>query len=164
MRSNIVDLVVTDLAAVGIELDVQIVESVELAGVLGSAAWDLAILPFDAPPGLAEASRSLIDLLAPDGFENIYTYGGSISAVAAERSVFQLRVFSSQMGVSSDRDRVLDLLGEAHRLLAAEVVFVPLVSRPQYTIVREGRLDGVVANATSSRLTWNIEQWRYTDD
>jgi peptide/nickel transport system substrate-binding protein len=163
-RPDMAKQIAADLAEVGIEVQVTTLTSVEMAESVVLRDWDIALLAISGHAGVATAADSLFTALDTERGDNVYMYGGDNSLAATNRSAYQLRLLAGQIGVSADLDRVGRLLGEAQGLLAADVVFIPLMARPSYTLVNEGRLEGVVANATPSRVTWNIADWAYNEE
>lgn len=162
VRPLIVGQVVSDLEAAGITVTTDEVAAADMGDRLASGDWDLAVLAFTESPGVAAAADAVFGAVGPDGVTNVYGYGGVGSLAATERAAFQLQLFAGQASVSQDPARVRRLLGETHALLASEVVFVPLVARPRFTVVGE-RLDGVVANGSPSGVTWNVGAWSLRD-
>ncbi len=158
VRPAVVERVAADLRAVGVTVTVDVVSSLDLTDRIAGGEWDVAVLSMSEPAGVGAMARWLLDALDPESLGNVYGYGGTGSIAATERSAFQLRLFSGQVGVAPDLVRAARLLGEAHELVAREVVFVPLVARPRFTLVGDG-LEGVVPNISPSGLTWNIGDW-----
>lgn len=157
-RPVVVDRVVADLEAAGLAVQVDQVSSTQISDRIGGGEWDVAVLSLTEPAGVSAAATWLFGALDSDSGRNVYQYGGPGSLAAAERAAFQLQLFAGQFGVAPDPDRAGRLLGEMHELLAKEVVFVPLVASPRFTLVGEG-VTGVVPNASPSGVTWNIGRW-----
>lgn len=158
MRAEVVDQVAADLEAVGVAVSEVQVASADISDRIASGEWDLAVLSLTQPPGAAATATWLFNALDVESGRDVYRYGGSGSIASNERSAFQLRLFAGQFGAAPDPERVLRLIGEVHALLAAEVVFVPLVASPRHTLIGDA-IDGVVPNASPSGVTWNIGQW-----
>lgn len=164
IRPQLVELIVADLTAIGVDVDFEVMSSQDFFAALEETGWDMAVLGIGEKAGVSAAASLMSQTIAPDSIGNVYSYGGSGSLVATERTAFQVGIFVRQMEVSPSITRAVRLLGDVHRLLANDVVFVPLVAEPHFTLVAAERLTGVEANASPSGVTWNIAEWTYTDE
>lgn len=172
------------LGNVGILVELRLEESALLFGeTLLAGTWDVGLWAWSGGPGLAPLVLAH-DLWHPGGPPpygiNYQRYGtdavdgadpaptalGPVDVNQAESTVRTTTTarFGSlvdRMRTEVDEETLLALIGQAERLLAEEMVFVPLFSRLWVGSIWADEVGGYVPNPALD--TWNVERWYRLD-
>ncbi len=130
-----------------------------------SGSWDVGEWAWTGSPGLS-GLVGIHDLFdpgspPPEG-ANFYRWGTPDSSVinaATER----FAVVHDEMNATIDRGELVDLVADAEQILAENLVFLPLYSRPVTGAVWGDEIGGYQLNPTLAGHTWNIEDWYRAD-
>jgi peptide/nickel transport system substrate-binding protein len=153
-------------AVTGIPFEVRLEDSFLLLGTtMENGRWDVGEWAWTGSPGLSGlvAIHDLFDPQSPppEG-ANFYRWGTPDSSVidaASER----FSEVHTRMNSTIDEAELVGLIADAEQILAENVVFLPLYSRPVTGAVWADEIGGYKLNPTLAGHTWNIENWYRTD-
>lgn len=132
------------LRSVGIELRSRFTLTA-LTVTLPTRNWDIMLYAWVGSP-------------EPAGSVNIHRCGGTQNHQNyCNRQVSRLLLRSNE---TLDPKRRTALLNEADKLIAANVVTLPLFARPGF-LVHDQRLRGTLFNPTNTAATWNTQDWSF---
>lgn len=158
-RIRLAEILVRSFAEAGIDLVVELEERAVFFGDsvaegnfdVGEWAW----IAGQGRSGLVRTLRDLFYLRPPNGL-NYYRWGPF-----GEPNESADRAYEILEGL--DRvidDRALrDQIGELERILADQVVIIPLYTNPDVGVVWADEIAGYVHNPTMAGDTWNVETW-----
>jgi peptide/nickel transport system substrate-binding protein len=162
-RTDVAAQVVAQLAAVGIEVQLELEDSQAFFGAtLEDGTWDMgnwAWAGASGSAGMVDFFRRLAPAEPPPDGANVYRWGSADSSVTGQEAVVQFELLLERLRNSVDPDEVRDLARQAEELLAEQVVIIPLTARAVVGAVWSDEIQGFRMNPTSAGFTWNIEQW-----
>lgn len=162
-RVEVAEMLLPMLAEGGIELQVQLEErAVFFADTVREGEWEMGEWAWVATPGrsgLVEALRQLFFELPPDGL-NFYRWQPTGREPEGAARAFE--ILQGLEGVV-DQERLVELVGELERILAEEVVLIPLYAEPNPGAVWASEIAGYRHNPTAAADTWNVELWYRAD-
>ena len=133
------------LRSIGIELKSRFTLTA-LTVTLPTRNWDIMLYAWVGSPD-------------PAGSVNIHRCGGTQNHQNfCNRQVSRLLIRSNE---TLNPQRRSALLNEADKLIAQNVVTLPLFARPAF-LVHQKRLTGVLLNPTNTAVTWNTQDWKTT--
>ncbi|MGI9584040.1 MAG: ABC transporter substrate-binding protein [Acidimicrobiia bacterium] len=157
----------TDMfATTGIPFEVHLEDSSLLLGTtMESGRWDVGEWAWTGSPGLSGlvAIHDLFDPKSPppEG-ANFYRWGTPDSSVV-DAATERFGEVHTQMNSTIDEAELVSLIADAEQILAENIVFLPLYSRPVTGAVWADEIGGYKLNPTLAGHTWNIENWYRTD-
>jgi peptide/nickel transport system substrate-binding protein len=165
-RVRLSELLVGMFAESGIEYQSQLEGSLLFFGdTLSKGSWDLGQWTWQGFPGFASLVRFHDwfdpDSPPPDG-KNFYRWGTEDSDVVDD-STQRYAELRDAMQDTIDFDELSTLIQEAEKILADNLVIVPLYSHPLVAAVWADEIVGFKHNPTRAGFTWNIETWRRSD-
>ncbi len=178
-RVKLSELFVDMFTAVGIEYENQLEDSQIFFGeTLDFGGWDLGEWAWVGSPGLA-GLISIFDVFDPEapppGGSNYYRWGtpevtgeevegfnqGASSVV--DENTARFAEIRDLLNESVDEDVLVPLIQEAEKILADQVVIVPLYARLVTAAVWGDEVGGFKHNPTQASHTWNMEGWYRVD-
>jgi peptide/nickel transport system substrate-binding protein len=161
LRVEVAKTLIDELDATGIELETTLVDSVVYFGdLIPAGSFDIGMWAW-INDGSFASTVELLELLDPAGSSAGYS-GWGRGDVASENSLRFSELVVQAMAATS-REQFEAIVGEAETILATDLPLIPLFHRASFAAVRSDRVSGVQHNATTARLTWNIEQWDILD-
>jgi len=178
-RVELSELLVDMFSAVGIEYENQLEDSQIFIGeTLDFGQWDMGAWAWSSAPGYYSLV-SFFDLVDPDApppdGQNFYRWGTpevtrapirdfrqGPSSVIDENSM-RFAELRDEMNETFDTAQLGELITEAERILADQVIFIPLYARTVTAAAWADELGGFVHNPSSAGFTWNIEDWYRKD-
>jgi peptide/nickel transport system substrate-binding protein len=153
-------------ASSGIPFEVRLQDSSLLLGTtMDTGSWDVGEWAWTGSPGLSGlvGIHDLFDPASPppEG-ANFYRWGTPDSSVI-DAATERFAAVHAEMNATIDRGELVDLIADAEQILAENVVFLPLYSRPVTGAVWGDEIGGYKLNPTLAGHTWNIEDWYRTD-
>jgi ABC-type transport system substrate-binding protein len=132
---------------------------------LSGGLWDVSAWAWQSAPGL----YPLIDIhevfdpggALPTG-SNYYNWGTEGSSVVDESTV-EFEAIRDAMRSTYDEDELLDLISQAEKILADELVIIPLYAQVVTAAVWADEIANFKHNPTSAGYPWNIEFWYRAD-
>jgi peptide/nickel transport system substrate-binding protein len=132
------------LRSVGIELKSRFTLTA-LTVTLPTRNWDIMLYAWVGSP-------------EPAGSVNIHRCGGTQNHQNyCDRGASRLLLKSNE---TLDPKKRVALLNQADKLIAEDVVTLPLFARPAF-LVHQKRLGGVLLNPTNTSVTWNTQDWTF---
>lgn len=168
-RPRVAQMMADMFEAVGIAYEVQLEDSQLFFGeTLETGRWDFGEWAWVGSPGLA-GLVSIHDVFDPEapptddlGSYNYYRWGTPDSSVIDDATARFARIVD-EMNATVDEAELTALVQEAEKILADQVVIIPLWSRPTVGAVWADEIGGYEFNTSQAGHTWNIEWWYRTD-
>ncbi len=165
-RVKLSELFVDMFSDVGIAYENQLEDSQLFFGeTLENGVWDLGEWAWVGSPGLGGliSIHDVFDPEAPppDG-SNFYRWGTPDSSVIDDASARYAEVRDA-MNATVDDQELAVLITEAEKILADNVVIIPLYARLVTAAVWGDEVGGFKHNPTQAGHTWNLESWYRTD-
>ncbi len=126
-------------------------------GTWDMAGWGWAGLPGAGP--LVEAVAVFHPAEPPSPGRNFYRWGTPGSTVAGQEAVLQVQQLIDEMRATVDAARVFSLAVQLERIIADQVVIIPLNGRALFGAVWADEIHGFRVNSSTAGHTWNIESW-----
>ncbi len=178
-RPRVAALLADMLETVGISYEADLEDSSIFFGeTLDGGTWDMGMWAWVGEPSLAGAV-AIHDVFDPDDpppeGQNFYRWG-TPAVSAAEEEIFnqgpsrlddehtqRFRELLAAMRSTVDTVEVAGLLQEAERLLADQMIILPLYRRLSLGAVWADEIAGYVHNPSQVGDTWNVEFWYRLD-
>ena len=170
-RPRVANLLVEQLAPIGIEVELQLEDSEIFFGeTLDDGTWDVGQWAWVGSPGMG-ALAGMFELFAPDRpppvapeggsarWANYYRWGTPGSGLETDPTVLEYLEFLDRIRSTASHAELLTLAGEAEQLLADRAVILPLNARVTVGAYWADEMRGFAMNPTQSGHTWNIEYW-----
>ncbi|NUQ89559.1 MAG: hypothetical protein HOQ43_14010, partial [Glycomyces artemisiae] len=141
------DLVITYLAEIGIELQVDPIPNGELSSVLDEGDWDLIQFSWIETPLFAASAADYWGEGNHTGFQN-----DRVDAIVDE------------LATTMDRDRAAELNNEAAQISLDEAVQLPLAWTPALVMVDKDVVNVRDNWATTMRVFSNVGEWGFIDE
>lgn len=157
------ELMVDMFAAAGIPYANDLEDSQLFFGeTFDKAEWDFAEWAWVGSPGIA-GLVSIHDVWdpespLPDG-DNVYSWGVPGSSEEGSEAAVRYAVVRDEMNATVDSDLIVPLIAEAEKILADNLVFIPLYARLVTGAVWADMIGNFKMNASQAGPTWNIEYW-----
>jgi ABC-type transport system substrate-binding protein len=137
-------IIQAQLRSVGIELKPRFTLTA-LTVTLPTRNWDMILYAWVGSP-------------EPSGSVNIHRCGGTQNHQNfCSRPVSRLLLKSNE---TINPQKRAQLLNDADKLIAQNVVTLPLFARPGY-LIHDKKLTGTLFNPTNTAATWNTQDWRF---
>lgn len=160
LRIEIAESLVPSFGSSGIDLIPEFVDSVVFFGdVLPNSTFDIGMWAWVSDGGY-QTTMALLESFDPVGRTDGFNGWGEGNAATEQSARFSEIVVEAR--TTPSREGFDALVEEAESILADELPILPLFQRASYVAVWADRISGVRHNATSSRFTWNIEEWEAT--
>ncbi len=165
-RVKLSELFVNMFADVGVEYENQLEDSQLFFGeTLDNGNWDLGEWAWVGAPGFSGA-LSLYDLFDPESPPpeggNYYRWGTEDS-IAIDDNTARFAEIRDLLNESVDPDILIPLMQEGEKILADQVVIIPLYARLVTAAVWGDTVGGFKHNPTSQTDLWNMEEWYRLD-
>lgn len=183
-RVKMSELLIDMFAASGIEYENLLEDSKLFFGdTLSTGSWDLGEWTWVASPGFS-GLIDIHDVFDPEGpppvgfnhyrwgttelsdeeYKGINAvYAGSNESSVQDAATTRFAEVRDAMNVTVDQVELIALINEAEKILADELVIIPLYARPVAAVVWEDEIGGFKHNPTRAGFTWNIEFWHRND-
>lgn len=154
--------IVTMLREAGFQAQLQLEEPGIFYGpTTDNGSWDVSVGRFTAGPGVASAI-AFIQIFDPAGLPfvgaNFFRWG-TIDSVVSGEEVARYAAIAETLRATSDPAEARRLIEEAERILADQVVIIPLIVSGRIGVAfRPGELAGPAINSAEGAL-WNVAQW-----
>lgn len=167
-RVKLSELLVGMFEAVGITYRNELEDSQIFFGeTLDNGRWDLGEWAYFGEPGIADLVK-IFDVWDPqgaptEGGTNYYRWGTEDSSIVDD-STARFGELLDEMKATVDEEALIPLINEAEKILADNVVLIPLYARLVTAAVWGDEVAGFKHNPqTGASHTWNIEDWRRLD-
>jgi peptide/nickel transport system substrate-binding protein len=132
---------------------------------LSNGTMDLAVWSWLGSPGLSGlvGSYELFDPDAPPPRgSNYYRWGSEESSVVDDATV-RFGEIRDAVNATVDEEELIPLFAEGEKIIADNVVIIPLYALPVTAAVWADVVGGYVLNPTQASDTWNMERWYRVD-
>lgn len=162
-RVLIGDSLVGSFAAVGIRTDTDYVDSMVFFGdSIGRSEFDIGMWAW-LPDGGYASQLALMQLLDPASAELGSNYGNWGAGASASEGTAEFSELVIEAKSIVDPIRFAEIVLRAEELLAEYLPLIPLYQRASLAAIWPDSVAGVVHNASSSTITWNVETWQEPD-
>lgn len=166
-RRAVSEQLATQLAAIGIEVTLELEDSQIFFGeTVEGGTWDIGSWAWAGTPG----SAGIVDFFdrfdpggPPSDSRNYYNWGTPGSTVEADEAVAQFELLLERLRTTSDSAEIAALGRQAEKLLADNVVVIPVGAGPVVGVVWADEIQGFRMNPSFAGPTWNIEHWYRVD-
>lgn len=159
--------IVVMLNEAGVAAELQLEDpSLFFGRTLDNGTWDVAAWRLTATAGRSGAI-AFIEMFDPGGLPfvgNNFLRWGTVDSVVENSPTIRYAEIVDALRETVDPAEIDRLLAEAERILASELVILPLITHQAAGAVVWGdEITGVTANPAQSEL-WAVETWRRSDD
>jgi peptide/nickel transport system substrate-binding protein len=165
-RVRMSELLAEMFAASGIPFESDLEDAQLFYGeTLSGGLWDVSAWAWQSGPGL-DPLIAHHDVYDPAGAlptgSNYYNWGTEGSSVIDE-STSEFEAIRQAMNSTYDEDELLDLISQAEKILADDLVIIPLYAHGVTAAVWADEIGNFKHNPTSAGYPWNIEFWYRAD-